>query len=36
MILKFKENKIENIEEFIVSLKDFSKLERLELYLNMN
>jgi len=32
----FEENKIDKIEEFAVALKDFKKLEKLELYLNKN
>jgi hypothetical protein len=36
MILNFEENKIEKIEEFLLSLKDFNRLEILKLYLNNN
>jgi hypothetical protein len=36
MILDFEENKIEKMDEFTVSLKDFIKLENLELNLNNN
>jgi hypothetical protein len=36
MILNFEQNKIYNMEEFSLSLKDFPRLENLELYLNNN
>jgi hypothetical protein len=36
MTLDFGENKIEKIEEFALSLKEFNKLEYLELHLNNN
>jgi hypothetical protein len=36
MILRFEGNKIEKMEEFALSLKDFTRLENLELHLNMN
>ncbi len=36
MILNFGVNKIEKIEEFALSLKDFTRLEHLELSLNNN
>ena len=36
MTLWFSENKIDKIEEFAVALKDFNKLEKLELDLNNN
>jgi hypothetical protein len=36
MILNFEQNKIEKIEEFALSLKDFTRLENLELRLNRN
>ncbi len=32
MILNFERNKIDNIDEFALSLKDFSRLENLELH----
>ena len=36
MKLEFRENKIDKMEEFAVSLKNFNKLLNLELYLNNN
>jgi hypothetical protein len=36
MILNFEGNKIEKMEEFAHSLKDFNRLENLELNLNKN
>ncbi len=36
MILYFEENKIEKMEDFALSLKDFTRLENLELYINNN
>ena len=36
MTLGFSGNKIDKMEEFAVALKDFNKLEKLELYLNKN
>ncbi len=36
MILCFKENRIKKMEEFTLSLKDFTGLEHLELNLNSN
>jgi hypothetical protein len=36
MKLEFSGNKIDKMEEFAVALKDFNKLEKLELYLNNN
>ncbi len=36
MILSFGGNKIEKMEEFALSLKDFTRLEHLELNLNSN
>ena len=36
MILEFSENKIIDIDEFAFSLKDFNKLELLEINLNNN
>ncbi len=36
MILNFEQNKIEKIEEFALSLKDFTRLEHLELLLTNN
>ncbi len=36
MILDFEGNKIEKIEEFTLSLKNFTRLENIELNLNNN
>ncbi len=36
MILGFEENKVEDIEEFAVSLINYNNLEKLTLYLNKN
>ena len=36
MILKFEGNKIENIEEFGLSLNNFHKLEKLEMHFDNN
>ncbi len=36
MKLIFSENKIDNIDEFALSLKEFTRMESLELYLNLN
>ena len=36
MNLGFEENKIDKMEEFAIALKDFNKLEKLELDLSKN
>ncbi len=36
IILNFEQNKIEKMEEFAFSYKDFTRLENLELYLSNN